>query len=440
MGKVLNTTKSVCPVCFKTMPAAVTSCSDGIYLKKECTVHGAFSALIWAGDEESYLAWDRPNEKKDAIADAKPVEKGCPHDCGLCEMHRRQTCCVLLEVTSRCNLGCPVCFASANERTDRDPDIQTIAGWYRALMAKGGPFNIQLSGGEPTMRDDLDEIIRIGRKAGFTFFQLNTNGLRLAEDIDYTKRLEEAGLNCVYLQFDSLKDTAYTVLRGQALLDIKKRVIEVCRKVGLGVVLVPTIVEGVNDDELGKLILFAAENLPTVRGIHFQPATSVGRFEVQRAARRLTIPDILHRIETQTSGAVRRADFTAGGAENSYCSFHANYIVGKVLKPVKQTGDSCCSSSQSREVVARQWTLKEEQKSACCGENSPYETDSLDRFLFEREQRMLSISGMLFQDAYNFDLNRVGQCYICEVTAEGGLVPFCAYNLTNTKGRYLHRR
>lgn len=101
---------------------------------------------------------------------------------------------MVLEVTKRCNLHCPVCFASAGESQEKgDPSICEIEKQFDFLMEHGGPFNIQLSGGEPTMRDDLPEIIRMGREKGFTFFQLNTNGIRLAEEEEYARKLKKAG-------------------------------------------------------------------------------------------------------------------------------------------------------------------------------------------------------------------------------------------------------
>ena len=119
------------------------------------------------------------------------VRLGCPYDCGLCPDHRQQPCCVLLEVTQRCDLGCPFCFANAGGSTEDDPDLPTISFWFQKLITAGGPFNIQLSGGEPCLREDLPKIIALGKSLGFTFFQVNTNGLRLATDVDFLKKLKD---------------------------------------------------------------------------------------------------------------------------------------------------------------------------------------------------------------------------------------------------------
>jgi uncharacterized radical SAM superfamily Fe-S cluster-containing enzyme len=138
----------------------------------------------------------------------------------------------------------------------------------------------------------------------------------------------------------------------------------------------------------------------------------------------MTIPSFLKKIETQTNGAMKKSDFIPGGAENSYCSFHANYSVGadkklKYLRPA-DSWRSGCGSENSRDYVARRWELK---KVACCESEK-----SFDDFLLEFERNVLAISGMFFQDALNLDLERLQSCYICEVTPDGERVPFCAYN------------
>lgn len=552
--KIIGQAESLCPVCLKNISAQKVYRDGGIYLEKSCAEHGFFSVLVWAGDPASYAAWDRKNERRDELIDPLPVDEGCPRDCGLCADHLRKTCCVLLEVTQRCNLKCPICFAAAGEDTSADLSLTEIRRRYQRLMDSGGPYNIQLSGGEPTLRDDLPEIIRIGREEGFTFFQLNTNGLRLADDANYLQGLIDAGLSCVYLQFDGLRAETYRRIRGRDILAEKLQAIDNCRRLGIGVVLVPTVVPGINDDEVGDIIAFAAERLPLIRGVHFQPASRFGRFEVDVDREPLTIPSFLQAIERQTAGRYKAADFIAGGAENSYCSFHGNFLVdGEAVQPLSTAGTGCCSTSSdtSRESVARQWTLSQdavkdevssccvdkesvtsvgspstEVTSSCCGESaeelssccddkaivastgcgepvqeisscceqeatvisvssnsveakesccddaiavtsascpsdeviSPcygeslneassccssstaklYTADSLDAFLHEREQKTLAISGMFFQDAMNVELDRLRSCYICEVT-EGGVIPFCAYNLTDSTGRALYR-
>jgi len=442
MPEVLSTTQSVCPVCLRVIEARRTVGKDGcVYLEKTCPEHGDFSTLIWEGSAEDYKKWDAPNSAKDTPPKALPKMDGCPYDCGLCEEHERPGCCVLLELTNRCNLNCPVCFASAGKSAPSDLSMEEIAAQYDMLMARGGPFNIQLSGGEPTVRDDLPEIIALGREKGFSFFQLNTNGLRMADEPGYAQRLRDAGVSCAFLQFDGLKDETYRTLRGRALFKTKLRAIENCAKAGLPVVLVPTVAGGVNDGEMGGILRFAADRMPYVRGVHFQPVSYFGRCSLPVPEHRLTIPRLLSLIEAQTNGLMKAADFGGGGAESPYCSFHASYMKtpdGSLRALPRRRSQCCCvKSSEARDFVSRQWgfkKLKLREKRAETG------TDSLDVFLEKAAESTFTVSGMLFQDAWTLDLDRLRRCYICEADTEKGMVPFCAYNLTAIDGKALYRK
>lgn len=453
-GEILGETKSVCPKCLKGIPAWKIAREKGVYLVKNCPKHGRFEALIWEGSLESYKAWGEHAQPADVIGDAKPEEKGCPLDCGLCEKHERKGCCVLLEVTQRCNLNCPICFASAGEMAGEDISLEALGEQMDFLMEHGGPFNLQLSGGEPTMRDDLPEIIRMGKEKGFTFFQLNTNGIRLAKEAGYAKKLKQAGLSCVFLQFDSLRDSVYETLRGRRLLKEKLQAIDACKEAGLGVVLVPVLAPGVNEEDLGALVEFAKSRMPVIRGIHIQPLSYFGRCPREEKGYRITIPRILKLMEEQTNGEIKAEDFTGGNATNPYCTFQSNYLKqeDKTLKPIAhgkaREGET---SAQARDAVARQWsgncccgTETEETESCCCcceeqTEQFQLDTSSFDDFLRNIHENTLAISGMVFQDGYTLDLERLRRCYILESDNRYGMVPFCAYNLTSEDGRSLYR-
>ena len=437
---VIGKTMSVCPVCLNRIPANKVVGEDGnIYMEKRCFEHGSFRTLIWEGDLESYRAWAAGDTGGKVIpVRAVEVEKGCPYDCGLCQNHERDGCCVLLELTNRCNLRCPVCFASAGDQKPKDLSIGEIGRQYDLLMERGGPFNIQLSGGEPTMRDDLPEIIALGKSKGFTFFQLNTNGVRLAGEEGYAEHLAEGGVSTVFLQFDGLDDEIYTALRGQPLLQTKLKAIENCKKAGLPVVLVPTVAPGVNDHALGDILRFAVSGMPHIRGVHIQPISYFGRCGLEAPAMRLTIPKVLRLIDKQMDGLMRITDFGGGGAESPYCSFHASYMRKSdgSLKALPRRRSQCCcvKSSDARDFVSQQWS----GKANCC--DGDVATFALDEFLQQAVDNTFTVSGMVFQDAWNLDLERLKRCYISEVDSQRGMVPFCAYNLTDINGRALYRR
>jgi uncharacterized radical SAM superfamily Fe-S cluster-containing enzyme len=449
----LGHTESVCPVCLKRIPAERVAVDDDVFLDKSCREHGTFRTVIWRGTP-AYASWNVPKLPSRPPVCATTADKGCPFDCGLCPEHRQHSCCVLLEVTQRCNLHCPVCFASSQEM-DRDPALQTIEGWYRMLLDAGGPFNIQLSGGEPTVRDDLPEIVALGRSLGFDFIQLNTNGLRLAGDPAYVRRLKRAGLSCVFLQFDGTNDAIYEVIRGAALLEIKKTAIARCAAENLGIVLVPTLMPGINTEDIGSIINFAVNNMPKIRGVHFQPISYFGRYPLQPSdSDRITIPEIIRGIERQTDGVIKAADFHPPQGENAYCSFHGNFVLVSdgVLKswtPEKPSG--CCQpqpaalgAKKAQRFVAKRWPSSERSAAKatpqvgapCCGTMN---VDSLDAFLERVDRYSLCVSGMAFQDAWNLDLERLRECFIHVVSPDSRIIPFCAYNLTDKQGKSLYR-
>lgn len=448
---VLSTTQSVCPVCLERIPASRVAYGREVYLEKDCPRHGHFKTKIWGG-QLPYEGWANEKIPSAPINGAGVVQRGCPFDCGLCPEHRQHTCCVLLEVTQRCSLGCPICYASAGSPQGQDPSLEDIGQRFDEMMRCGGPFNIQLSGGEPTEREDLPEIIRMGRERGFTFFQLNTNGLRIASDKEYLDCLREAGLDCVFLQFDGLRDSTYQALRGRPLFEQKQRAIEACREAGLGVVLVPVLVPGVNIDEIGDILRFAFSQMPTVRGVHFQPVSYFGRYGIRPPEERFTLSDLLWEIERQSGGKLSMEQFSPGGAENAYCSFSGNFIEMEdgSLRPWSAPQSCCCgkppvagqAARKAQKFVARQWSGRRGQSSPKLSNGKPSATASLDAFLDRIENHSLAISSMAFMDAWNLDLERLRDCYIhvvCRRDGKVNLIPFCAYNLSSAMGGTLYR-
>jgi uncharacterized radical SAM superfamily Fe-S cluster-containing enzyme len=349
---------------------------------------------------------------------------------------------VLFEVTQRCNLNCPVCFAQAGASGGScapDPTLDDIASWYDKLFARAGACHIQLSGGEPTLRDDLEQIIGLGRERGFEYFQLNTNGLLLATDETLAVRLKEAGLSCVFLQFDGIDDRAHRLLRGTDLTSMKERAIENCGAAKLPVVLVPTLARGVNDAEIMELVRYGIRKSPVVRGVHIQPLSFFGRCNID--AKRLTIPDVLTLLEEQSDGMVKVEHFCGGSVENPYCSFSAHYLIDDSgrLEPFGKAQPSCCGSveepvARAQDIQKRRWGTELETIS----ETRP-QSGTLDEFLWQTKARGFSLTGMAFMDADTLDFDRLRSCYIFVMDAAGNPIPFCAYNLTDRQGNNPYR-
>ncbi|MBN1537925.1 MAG: radical SAM protein [Anaerolineales bacterium] len=447
--QILSTTESVCPECLAKIPARRVAVNHDIYLEKTCPEHGVFRTVIWRG-EPAFTSWIRPKTPAFPANPFTAVDRGCPYDCGLCPEHRQHTCHVLLEVTQRCDLLCPICYASSGKQNTPDPSLETIAKWYQRILDSGGPFNIQLSGGEPALRDDLPEIISLGRSQGFSFFQINTNGIRLANDPAYLKALKDAGLSTVFLQFDGANDEIHQKLRGKPLMVSKQRAIENCVDLDIGVILVPTLIPGVNSQDIGNIIRYALQYAPTVRGVHFQPVSYFGRyFDYHGDESRLTIPEIIRALEEQTDGLIQIEAFRPSGCENALCSFHANFVIlsdNKLLPLTQhQAKTSCCCQPEdgaqgaalSRNFIARQWIApKPDLQLPITQTQSLGEWDTV---LERARTHSFYISGMAFQDAWNLDLERLRDCCIHIMSPDGYLIPFCAYNLTSQSGRTLYR-
>ena len=450
----MGATQSVCPQCLRRLPAQRVAIGDAIYLEKECPEHGSFRTVIWRGLEQ-YRKWESKCTAASRPPAARAVSKGCPYDCGLCEEHRQHTCCVVMEVTSRCNLRCPVCFASASPKAAaNEPSLEEIRLWCRDLMRRGGPFNIQLSGGEPTLRDDLPEIVALIRQEGCNFVQLNTNGLRLASDAAYAQRLQQAGLGCVFLQYDGVTAVTHRTLRGRDLRSVKLRAIRNCGLAGLGVVLVPTIVKGLNSGEIGLLLKQAIELAPVVRAVHFQPLSYFGRYPSNIGEEgRITLPELLAAIERQSQDRFHAGDFYPASGENAFCEFHGKFTLqlGGKVTAAPRPKTACCApppaplvtlgataggegARRARQFVAQHWAAPQP------AEPSPADLDlsSLDAFL-EQQRHSFCISAMAFMDAWNLDLERLQECFLHAYSPDGKLVPLCAYNLTAATGGALYR-
>lgn len=460
---VLSTTESLCPVCLQRTPAERVAEGDAVYLRKRCPRHGEFKTVIWRG-LDSYKSWGGPRRMP-----ARPpvcgsqVERGCPFDCGLCPDHRQHTCCVVLDVTERCNLACPVCFASAGASSRPDPTADEIVSKCRRLVDLGGPFNLHLSGGEPTVRRDLPDIIRRVRALGFTYLQLNTNGVRLAREAGYAQELNDAGLTCVFLQFDGVSDDVFQTIRRKALLETKLEAIANCSHAELGVVLVPTLVPGVNTSQIGEILRTAIGLAPAVRAVHFQPVSYFGRHPAGRTdSDRITFPEVLRLIEEQTRGQFQAAHFYPASGENPYCSFHGKFWLdaGKRVTPAPRPQvSSCCGPvveppnsgliqlgtprvsegvRRAQQYVAQNWSYPSNSPKMDTAASGGMDTSSFDRFLADKKIS-LSVSGMAFQDVWNLDLERLRECFLHVLSPEQKLVPLCAYNLTGAFGQTLYR-
>ena len=237
------------------------------------------------------------------------------------------------------------------------------------------------------MRDDLPEIVAYAKQVGCKYVQLNSNGLRLAEDEAFVKRLADAGLSFVFMQFDGVDDAVYEKLRRRPMLEVKKRAIEQCGRYGIGVTLVPVIVPGVNTEQIGDIIRFAIQRSPYVRGVHFQPVSYFGRIpELPADDDRYTLDELLEAVVSQSGGLIKEEQIAPSCCDHPMCGFHGDFIVmpGDKLMPLtnysgktetEPEGEGCCCgpdpAEKNREFVGRRWERRDLEETCCCGEKQP---------------------------------------------------------------------
>lgn len=424
MDKVIRKTRSVCPVCLRNLSARLVREKDGrILLVRTCPEHGGFRVPVWRGR----LDFDRWTLGAEELAE--DAGAGCPGNCGLCGEHESETCCILLEVTKRCNLRCRFCFADGGSAED-DPPAEACREAIEDIARRCGKPLIQFSGGEPTLRDDLPDLIRFAKQAGCGYTQVNTNGLRLARDRAYAERLAEAGLDIVFLQFDGTREDIYEKLRGAPLLETKMQAVRTCAELRMGVTLVPTVVPGVNDGDLGNIVSLAAGMVPGIRGVHFQPVSYFGRYpERPEDGDRYTLDQLMADLSLQTGIAVE--NFLPSRCDHPLCGFHAGFLAGHdgsltPLGPVTRAARCRGSAAENREYIAGRWRRAPEGPAP---ERELSEEMDFDTFLRLARHRSLTLSAMAFQDAGNLNVERLRRCSL-HVYDRGRIVPFCARYLT----------
>jgi tetraether lipid synthase len=308
----LGMTQSLCPECLALVPAKIIARGGRVYFRKRCATHGVREDFV-CSDASQYDRMEFNLEGKVPAKFGTTPNRGCPYDCGLCSEHEQHTCVGLVEITSSCNLHCPMCYASSGPGGKHLSFEECRRAIDRLVQVEGRAEVLQLSGGEPTIHPDFLQILEYACGQQIDLVMINSNGIRFARDPEFTAavarfkhRLE------VYLQFDGFGADGSLKLRGESLVETKLRAIDDLGKHGIRVILVSTLERGVNDHEIGAIVKFGLER-PWVTGISFQPATYSGRFPSISASsdleRRITFPDVVRAVAEQTDGLFRADDF-----------------------------------------------------------------------------------------------------------------------------------
>src|SRR5580704_4404251 len=222
----LGTTKGLCPECRRLVDAKIIVRDGRVYFRKRCPEHGLIEDFV-CSDVAYYDRHDYSQPARLPKNFGTASDKGCPYDCGLCPEHEQHTCIGLIEVTSNCNLKCPMCFAESGPG-GKNIDFATYTGMVdRYVELEGMADVLQLSGGEPTLHPELVRMVRYAYEQPIAAVMINTNGIRLAKDARLVAELATMRDRLeIYLQFDGLEEGTYRTLRGENLVETKVAALE----------------------------------------------------------------------------------------------------------------------------------------------------------------------------------------------------------------------
>ncbi len=455
----LGLTQSLCPECLQLLPAKIVVRNNRVYFRKHCSHHGIREDFV-CSDVRYFDRLEHSVPGKIPIIQGIQPTLGCPYDCGLCTEHEQHTCLALLEITSSCNLQCPLCFAGSGPGGHHLSLPECQAAIDRLVAVEGRPEVLQLSGGEPTIHPQFMEILRYACGQPIDIVMINTNGLRLARDdrfleqvAAYRRRIE------VYFQFDGFDDAIHDSLRGQSLLETKLQALDRLAEAQVNVILVCTLQAGVNEDQMGQIVRFGLQR-PAITGISFQPATYSGRyFFPADLEQRITFPDVIKGIAAQAGEVFCESDFLPlpCAHPNGHSLAYA-FRSGRQALPLNRFIDI----EQNMDLLANGITFTRERaqrlieeyltRSNCHDAGNCDPTIAFIKTLndsesqlagefFERAasqrldpQDVLRITITSFMDAYNFDVRQLMKSCVHQVLPSGHLIPFSAYNVLYREG------
>jgi uncharacterized radical SAM superfamily Fe-S cluster-containing enzyme len=451
-----------------------------VLMKKECPSHGVFEDVM-AIDADFLRRIERLYPGRDFKAPWSALR-----DHGSSSIQYGRGSVLTVDLTNRCNMMCDPCFMDANQvgyvHELAWEEIQKILDDALTIEPRR-QMSIQFSGGEPTLSPHFFRAIEYAREVGFFAVQCATNGVRFAQDPDFAMQAKRAGLRMAYLQFDGVGNEGNAHRKVGNLYDVKCRAIENLHAAGIDVILVVTVVNGVNNREVGRIIDFAIENADKVTVVSFQPVSFTGRDEDVaddvRAKQRYTLSHLAHDVKAQTGFTEPLRDWFPLSAMGPFsdltdhllgskadwgamkCGCHPNCGIGTILFVDKETKraipltefldlETLLQDLQAITDLAggRALTLAElviALLKSFDATKSPIsfatlvkqflsQTGARGKAIGEHESdasefrwRVLFVAGMWFQDLYNYDFRRTEMCIIPYGT-QMGEISFCAYN------------
>jgi len=436
-------TLSLCPTCLKRIDAKIIFEDDKVFMTKTCNDHGFFKVLI-ASDIEYYKNIRNYNKLGEAPLKVNThTNYGCPYDCGLCADHEQHSCLTLIEITDRCNLTCPTCYAMSSPHYGRHRTVAEVERMFDIIVEnEGEPDVIQISGGEPTLHPDFFEILDLAKTKPFKHIMLNTNGIRIAKDKAFAARLATYMPDFeIYLQFDSFKPEVLEVLRGKDLTDIRQKAIEHLNELNLSTTLVVTLQKGLNDGEIGSIIDYALKQ-PCVRGVTFQPIQIAGRTEgFDPQTDRITLTDVRNEILKQ-SPIFNENDIIPVPCNPDALAMAYALKIGDQVMPMTRFIDPkmLLSNNSKNTIVYEQDKGLHEQliNIFSTGVSVDKVQENINQLLCclpnvsapgLSYNNLFRIIIMRFIDAYDFDVRAIKKSCVHIVHKDGRIIPFETMNL-----------
>lgn len=436
-------TTSVCSKCLRKVEAKVLIEDDRVYLHKYCPTHKHQRVLI-STDVEYYKQqrnFLKPGQLP--LTFNTPIKYGCPYDCGICPDHEQHGCLSLIEITDHCNLSCPICYAESGPHRPTHRSLEQVEFMLDCVVRnEGEPDVVQISGGEPTIHPQFFEILDAARRRPIKHLMVNTNGIRIAQDEEFAKRLASYMPDFeLYLQFDSLNADPLRELRGLDLSSVRRRALDRLNELGLSTTLVVTLKKGLNDHEIGDIIDFALKQ-PCVRGVTFQPVQVAGRTENFDPARdRLTLGEVRQQILKQTPWLAPQDMIPVPCHPDCLAMAYALKVGGEVIPLTRLIDPELLLTSGGSTIIYEQNPeLRKHIFNAFSTGHSPAGAAlSLKQLLcclplvqvpdglgYENIFRILI---MQFLDSYNFDVRSVKRSCVHIVHPDGRVIPFDTFNM-----------
>ncbi len=464
------------------IPATIIERDGQIWMVKECPKHGKFEDIM--SMDSNFTRWIESNFPG---CDLRAHNDSKLHWHGTAAITHGRGGVLTVDLTNRCNMMCDPCFTDANQvGFVHEPcwdDTKKVLDDAMSIKPRR-QMSVQFSGGEPTLSPNFIRAVKYARKLGFNSVQCATNGIRFAQDITFARKAAEAGLRYAYLQFDGIGNDANSHRHIKNLFDVKLHAIENMHEAGIEIVLVITLVNGVNNDQIGPIIRFAMDNPKKIAFLSFQPVSFTGRDEAvtpeRRFRQRYTLSHLANDVKNQVgitepcrdwfplSLFSTFSDFAdlAHGPDCNWgqvtCSCHPNCGVGTALMVDKETREAVPvprfldipglieDIKKVTDAGRGKWFSNLMLGLALMKCYHPFRgpsrltlLDILKKFdksfgltgkfygvgKVRRDDpwNFLFIAGMWFQDLFNYDFSRTQLCAIPYGTQEGE-ISFCAYN------------